>query len=81
MSASGASAYDTIRTLIYQHLVYNTQVSISCIPRYYIEPNNLIHIYDKKSGIAGNFIISQFSLPLAYNGTMSITATEALTRI
>ena len=81
MSASGASAYDTIRTLIYQHLVYNTQVSISCIPRYYIEPNNLIHIYDKKSGIAGNFIISQFSLPLTYNGTMSITATEALTRI
>ena len=81
MSASGASAYDTIRTLIYQHLVYNTQVTVTTVPRYYMEPNNLIHIYDKTSGISGNFIISQFSLPLTYNGTMSITATEALTRI
>ena len=81
MSASGATAYDTIRTLIYQHLVYNTQITITCSPRYYMEPNNLIRVYDKKSGISGNFIISQFSLPLAYNGTMSITATEALTRI
>ena len=46
-----------------------------------MEPNNIIHVEDKASGINGNYLITQFSLPLAYNGTMSISATEVLTRV
>lgn len=81
ISGQGASAYDKIRELFYQHLTLYNSLNITCIPKYYLEPNNLIHIENKQAGIKGNYSISQFVLPLAYNGTMSITAIEALTRI
>ena len=80
-STSGTSCFEKIRELLYQNLTYNTTITLSCSPRYYFEPNNILYIQDKASGINGNYVISQFSLPLAYNGTMSITATEALQRV
>lgn len=81
ISTTGTSCFDKIRELMYQNLNYNTTVTITCLPKYYMEPNNIIKIEDKASGIVGNYQITQFSLPLAYNGTMSITATEVLTRV
>lgn len=80
-STTGTSCFDKIRELLYQNLTYNTSITISCLPKYYMEPNNILYIQDKASGIDGNYVISQFSLPLAQNGTMSITATEALIRV
>lgn len=81
ISTTGASCFDKIREMMYQNLCYNTTISITCLPKYYIEPNNIIYIEDKDSGINGNYQITQYSLPLTYNGTMSITATEVLTRV
>ena len=81
ISSTGASCFDSIREMLYQNLCYNTTINLTCLPKYYIEPNNIIRIEDKESGIYGNYQITQFSLPLTYNGTMSITATEALTRV
>lgn len=81
VSPTGASAFDKIRENLYQHLSYNTTLTLTCLPRYDLEPNCLIYINDKKSNLNGYYIISQFSLPLTYDGTMSIVATEALTRI
>ena len=80
-SSTGSSCFDQIRELMYQNLCYNTTISLTCLPKYYIEPNNIIRIEDRESNIYGNFQITQYSLPLAYNGTMSITATEVLTRV
>ena len=80
-SSTGTSCFDKIREMLYQNLNYNTTISITCLPKYYMEPNNIIHIEDKKSNINGNYQITQFTLPLTYNGTMSITATQVLTRI
>lgn len=81
ISSTGASCFDTIREMMYQNLNYNTGITITCLPKYYIEPNTIIYVEDKKSNIKGNYQITQFSLPLAYNGTMNITATEVLTRV
>lgn len=80
-SSTGASCLDEIRELLYQYLVYNTQISISCLPKYYLEPNNILYIEDKETGVIGNYSIESFTLPLTYNGTMQITATEVLTRV
>ena len=80
-SSTGTSCFDKIREMLYQNLNYNTTISITCLPKYYMEPNNIIHIEDRKSNINGNYQITQFTLPLTYNGTMSITATQVLTRI
>ena len=80
-SSTGVSAFDEIRNLLYQYLVYNTTISISCLPRYWYEPNNMIYLENRENGIQGNYVITQYSLPLTYNGTMSITMTQALTRV
>ena len=81
ISTTGTSCFDKIREMMYQNLCYNTTISLTCLPKYYIEPNNIIRIEDKDSNIYGNYQITQYSLPLTYNGTMSITATEVLTRV
>lgn len=80
-SSTGASAFERIRELLYQNLNYNTTISISCLPKYYLDVNQVIYIQDTKQGINGNYTISQISLPLAFNGTMSITASEVLMRV
>lgn len=80
-SGTGSTAFDYIREMLYQYLIYNLTVTINCAPRYYLEPNNLIYIDDKKSNIKGEFVIIQYTLPLTYNGNMSITTNEALTRV
>lgn len=81
ISSTGSSCFDKIREMMYQNLCYNTTISLTCLPKYYIEPNNIIRIEDRDSNVYGNYQITQYSLPLAYNGTMSITATEVLTRV
>lgn len=80
-SSTPKSAYDAVRGLLYKHLTYNSTVTINCQPKYYLEPNNLIYIEDRKSGIIGNYIITQFSIPLSYSDTMNLVAVESLTRV
>lgn len=80
-SSSTASAFENVREMLYQNLTYNTSINITCLPIYYLEPNSLIYVQDDLSHIQGSFAITQFTLPLAYNGTMSITAQQCFTRI
>jgi hypothetical protein len=51
--------------------------TINTIPIYYLEPNNRIHLVDKDAGLEGYYNISKLSIPLNYDGIMSITATKA----
>lgn len=75
------SAYEQIRSVLYQYLTYNEQVSLTTIPIYYLEPNNLIQINDEKSNISGNYLIKSISLPLNGSGTMSISCSKAIDKI
>ena len=70
-------AQDKLDELIYQHGYCIENATITTIPIYYLEPNTRIYIYDKESGLNGDYIVSKINLPLAYNGTMQITATKA----
>ena len=75
------SAYDKIKELLYQNTSYNENISIQCMPIYYLEPNTRINVNDEKSNIIGDYIIKTISIPLDLNGTMTISATRALERI
>ena len=77
----GTTAFDLIREMLFTNLSYQTSVTINCIPKYYLEPNNLIYISDKKSGIQGDYFINQLTVPLTYNGTMSISTSQTVMRI
>lgn len=80
-SSTGSTAFDLIREILYQYLSFNTSVTINCIPKYYLEPNNVIYIRDDKSNIQGDYVITQYTVPLTYNGTMSINCAQTLTRV
>lgn len=77
ISAQGKSAKDRLDELIYQHGYCVESTTINAIPIYYLEPNIRIYVYDKDTGIDGEYVVSKISLPLTYNGTMSLTATKA----
>lgn len=80
-SSQNKSAKDRLDELIYQHGYCIESASITSIPIYYLEPNVRIYIYDEKTGLDGDYIISKLTMPLSYNGTMSITATKAAENI
>lgn len=73
------SAFEQARQLICQNTSYANTISISCIPIYYLEPNTTIYVEDEESGIKGYYIINTISLPLTYNGNMTISASKAIT--
>ena len=77
ISSQGKSAKSAIDELLYQHSYCVASATINTIPIYYLEPNNRIHIVDKDAGLEGYYNISKLSIPLKYDGIMSITATKA----
>lgn len=80
-STQGKSAKNAIDNLLYNHAYCAESVSITSIPIYYLEPNTLIHVSEPNAGIDGDYIISKLTIPLAYNGTMSITGTKVVPRL
>jgi hypothetical protein len=81
VSTQGKSAKEAIDELLYQHSYCIETVTVTSIPVYYLEPNTRIYIHDDSTGIDGDYIISKLTIPLSYNGTMSINATKAAERI
>lgn len=75
------SAFNAVKDLLYQHTSYNETISLSCAPIYHLEPNSRITVKDESSGIDGDYVIKSLSVPLDINGTMSISANRAMTKI
>ena len=80
-AADNKSCFDVIRQALYQKLSLQETITIQCLPIYWLEPNDIISVKDTRSQIYGNYIISSISLPLTYNGLMSITAIRLDLRI
>lgn len=78
ISSQGKSAQDVMETLLYENTYCIENVTITSIPIYHLTPNTRIEIHDKESQIDGDYLISKLTMPLTYNGTMSITATKAV---
>ena len=77
ISAQGKSAKQEIDDLLYKHSYCIESATINTIPIYYLEPNSKIHLIDEETNLDGYYNVSKLSIPLTYNGTMSITATKA----
>ena len=72
---------DVLEQWLYDYTKCTQSVTITALPVYYLEPNTRIFIYDKNSGINGEYIVDKISYQLTYNGTMSIQAIKAVDRI
>lgn len=81
ISTQGKSAKDRLDELIYNHAYCVENATITSIPIYYLEPNTRVYLHDTDTNLCGDYIVSKFSIPLSYNGTMSITATKAAENI
>ena len=81
ISSQGKSAKDAVDELLYNYSYCIENITISAIPIYYLQPNTRIYVKDDASKINGEYIVSKMTIPLAYNGTMSITATKAPERL
>ena len=81
ISRQRKSAKDHVDNLLYNHTYCTETITLTTLPVYHLTPNTRIFVYDEKSGINGEYIVSKFSIPLTYNGTMSITATKAVERL
>ena len=81
ISAQGKSAQDVIDEYLYNYSYCIESINLTAVPIYYLEPNTRILVKDDSSKIDGEYLVSRISLPLTYNGTMSITATKAPTRL
>lgn len=80
VGGSQNSAYEQIKTLLLEYTNYNETIQLQCLPIYHLEPNSLIKVSDFESDIHGEYFIKTISLPLTYNGTMSISAVRAIER-
>ena len=79
--SSGVSAIEQLDTMISENIMGTEGLNLTTIPIYYLEPNTRIYVKNKEEKIDGDYIISQLSIPLTYNGTMSITTTKVMKEI
>lgn len=81
ISALGKSAKEAIDVLLYNYSYCIETVTLNTIPVYYLEPNTRIFVHDENSKINGEYIVNRITVPLAFNGMMSIQANKVTERI
>jgi hypothetical protein len=62
---------------LYNHTYITESITISSVPIYHLEPNTKILIDDNEHNIKGEYIVDKLTIPLTYNGMMTINATKA----
>ena len=81
ISTQKKSAMNELDGLLYNNSYCIESISMTTIPIYHLDLNTLIEVTDENSKINGHFVLSKITLPLTYNGTMSINATKAPDRL
>ena len=81
ISTKGKSAKEKIDELLQEHSYVTEQTNITMIPLYNLAPNTRISVSDKASKVDGEYIVTRFNVPLAYNGTMSLQTTKVVSNI
>lgn len=77
ISYRSISVKNKIDELLYQFGYCIENISITALPIYHLQPNTRIYVQDKTTQINGEYIVNKITIPLTYNGTMSINANKA----
>lgn len=75
---SYGTCFEDIRQLVYQNLIYNSTITMSCIPLFYLDVNRIIRLNFPKSGIKGDYVINQITWNIGATATMNLSLQEAL---
>ena len=79
--SQGVTIKDQLDTMLYNYGYCQENITLNCVPIYYLEPNTRIFVRDDKSKINGEYIITNISLPLTFDGLMTASATKATENI
>jgi hypothetical protein len=69
-------AFSALKKEFYTNFVTGQVISINSIPIYNLEPLNIIKVSDNDSDLFGNFILTDYTLPLSNEGLISINAAK-----
>lgn len=78
ISTQGKSAVEELNELFHNFSYCVNSINISTLPIYYLKPNTIIHVYNQQNNINGDYNISKITIPLTYNGMMSISAEKII---
>lgn len=81
ISAQGKSAEEEMNELFNNYSYCSEGVTITAVPIYNLEPNTLVYIYNEENKINGKYQVNRITIPLNYNGMMSITATKIIEQV
>lgn len=76
ISTQGVSAMDELQNCLNEYTFCKENTTLTTIPIYYIEPNVRVSIKDEQSKVNGEYLVNKITLPLAYNGTMSLNVVK-----
>ena len=75
------SAYEEIRTALYQYITYNEQLSLTLLPVYNLQPNQIITVNNEQAHISGDFLIKSISFSLGSDSIMNLSCSKVIQRI
>lgn len=81
ISYRGLSAKNAIDQLVFENAYMAENITITALPVYNLDVNSRIYVEDSNTGVNGEYMVNKVTLPLVYNGTMSITAVKAPERL
>lgn len=72
------SAYNQARNLLLQSTSYNSSITMTTLPIYYLDVNSKIFVSEEQAHINDQYMISNISYSLDGNATMTISATQLI---
>lgn len=81
IAATGKSAKEALTSMLNESAFITESATFTSVPIYYLDVNSKIQVVDNERGVNGEYLVSKLTIPLAYNGTMSITATNVIDNI
>lgn len=75
------SAFVMVQDMLYEQLSYSESLTLQILPIYHLDPNTRISVSNEFIGVQGDFVIKTMSIPLAHNGTSSLSCARALDKL
>lgn len=76
--SSYGTCYDDIRAMLYSDLIYNSSVSITALPLFYLDVNKILRLNLPEQGVSGDYVINNISYSFGQTATMTLSLQEAM---
>lgn len=75
---SYGTCYEGVRSQLYSNLIYNSSVSLSTIPIFYLDANECVRLNFPEYGVIGDYVINNITINLGSAQNMTLSLNEAI---